>query len=193
MSGKGVNEMKKFLTVLLASVLIASMSSLVVCAAGSSSVSGNRVEQKSEPAPDKNEQRIEEEKDLPVSSFDNVSVPQDFKNVGSIDYNLSAITTTEGFVSAIKKIDKAQQGTVNAASGILNIYSNAPFAFNAESINAINGHDVHYFFKCNGHMYDVLYGKIDLSKTPVTFDEKNKYMGPLELARQLGGKVTVIK
>ena len=188
MSGKGVNEMKKFLTVLLASVLIASMSSLVVCAAGSSSVSGNRVEEKVEEA-DKDQQRIDEEKDLPVSTFDNATVPQDFKNVGSIDYNLSAITTTEGFVEAVKKIEK-----VEVFKNFLHFYSDAPFAFSEESIKAMEGKEVEYWFKHNGHMYEVYLGsRLDLSKTPITYDGNNKYMGPLELARQVGGSVKMIR
>ena len=188
MSGKGVNEMKKFLTVLLASVLIASMSSLVVCAAGSSSVSGNRVEQKSEPTPDQIEQRIEEEVALEVSYINSIELPTSapkeardamkrLNDTTPVTVNFSGITTTEGFVSMVKKVDKI------APSHGFNMYSTSPFAFNTESLAALSGHDVSYIFIHNG----VFYG---ISITPEQYSKitcgKNEFVGPLEIGRQLG-------
>ena len=105
---------------------------------------------------------------------------------------MTSLAGSANSIKAIKKIDKAESTTVNGPSKILNMYSDAPFAFNEESLKAIEGHDVHYWFKHNGHMYDVLLGKVDFSKYPITFDN-NKYMGPLELARQLHGVVKMIK
>ena len=105
------------------------------------------------------------EEAMPVTSFISdeavAKIPEAAKSTGA-SYNLSVITSSQGFTAAINKISevvKAQNATNNAGGRITSttIYSEKPMLFTADVLNAISASDIDFVFVFmhNGKMYKV--------------------------------------
>lgn len=137
---------------------------------------------------------IAEEK-MPVTLFTSdeavANIPEAAKNSGA-SYNLSAITTSQGFVAAVNKISenvKAQNAVDNAANNntarrtSVTVYSDKPMNFTADILNAISDSDIDFVFVFmhNGKMYRVTIPR----KTEIDFSG-HVYEGPLFIGQILG-------
>ena len=113
------------------------------------------------------------------------TVPSEVKDTmatGNV-YNLSKLTTTQGFIAAVNKIAEA-----NAAATSVTLYSSTPIAFNTNSVTALSNANKEfvYMFKHDGHLYKVTIpagAKVDL--------QGNRFAGPLYIGAQLGTSAIV--
>lgn len=105
------------------------------------------------------------EEAMPVTSFISdeavAKIPEAAKSTGA-SYNLSVITSSQGFTAAINKISEAVkvQNAVNNAGGRIastTIFSEKPMLFTADVLNAISASDIDFVFVFmhNGKMYKV--------------------------------------
>ena len=132
---------------------------------------------------------------MPVTSFTSdeavAKIPATAKSAGA-SYNLSAITTSQGFVAAVNKISenvKAQNAANNAANNntarrtSVTIYSDKPMNFTADILNAISASDIDFVFVFmhNGKMYRVTISR----ETEIDFSG-HVYEGPLFIGQILG-------
>ena len=136
------------------------------------------------------EEMIRIEEAIPVTAFFSAeavnALPTEVKeNVATNNtiYNLSKITTTQGFISAVDKIIKSDQTTET-----ITFYSSKPFAFNAKSLAALTNANrgFVYMFNHQGHLYKITIpagAKVDLAG--------QSFAGPLYIGAQLGTSVLV--
>ena len=92
-------------------------------------------------------------------------------------YNLSQITTTQGFVAAVNKIAEANPGATSVT-----VYSSNPMAFSEDVLTAVANANKEFVYTFNhkGHLYKITIpagAKIDLNG--------NRYAGPLYIGAQL--------
>lgn len=113
------------------------------------------------------------------------SLPTEVKNMSGKNtvYNISKITTTQGFISAIDKIAKA-----TSVKETVTLYSSEPFAFNRSALTAITdvNRDIVYMFNHKGHLYKITIpagAKVDISLAT--------FAGPLYIGAQLGTSVLI--
>lgn len=131
-------------------------------------------------------EKIDTEKNLSVESFASnggVTAVADKANVTGKVYNISRLTTVEGYVSALNKIAKD-----SASSNSVAIYSDYPMFFNSEIMTTIldSNKTFVYTFKHEGHIYKVTIpagAKLDLGE--------NRAEGPLYIGSVLGTSVLV--
>lgn len=135
------------------------------------------------------EDRIQAEEAMSATYFSSKealkSLPTEVKNMSGKNtvYNISKITTTQGFISAIDKIVKAAPKTETVT-----LYSAEPFAFNRSALAAITNanRDVVYMFNHKEHLYKITIpagAKVDLSLAT--------FAGPLYIGAQLGTSVII--
>ena len=135
------------------------------------------------------ENRVKAEEAIQVASFVSKealnALPAEVKGMTSKDtvYNISKITTTQGFVAALDKIVKA-----TPKNGKVTLYSSEPFAFNKKALAAVTNanKDIVYIFNHKGHLYQVTIPagvKVDLSLAT--------FAGPLYIGAQLGTSVLI--
>ena len=135
------------------------------------------------------EEIIRTEEAMPVTSFVSAeaidTLPAEVTETSATEtvYNLSKITTTRGFISAVDKIVKA-----NTTTEAVSFYSSNPIAFNADSLTALTNANTEfvYMFNHNGHLYKVTIpagAKVDLAG--------QTFAGPLYIGAQLGTSVLV--
>lgn len=131
------------------------------------------------------EETVKKEETLPVSTFTSANaiamIPSEAKtnadtSTGNV-YNLSSVTTTQGFVAAVNKI-----ATAEAASTAVTVYSQTPIAFTSETVNAVANTNKNF-------VYMFYYGKY-LYKVTIPAGTKlnlnSKFAGPLYIGAQLG-------
>ena len=135
------------------------------------------------------EETIRTEEAMPVTSFTSTdavnTLPVEVKETSATEtvYNLSKITTTRGFISAVDKIVKAKTTT-----DAVTFYSSKAIAFNADSLTALTNANTEfvYMFNHEGHLYKVTIpvgAKVDLAG--------QTFAGPLYIGAQLGTSVLV--
>lgn len=135
------------------------------------------------------EETIKAEESIPVTSFASTAavnaVPAEVKATATAGatYNLSQITTTQGFVAAVNKIAEANPGATSVT-----VYSSNPMAFSADVLTAVSNanKELVYTFNHKGHLYKITIpagAKIDLNG--------NRYAGPLYIGAQLGTSVVL--
>ena len=135
------------------------------------------------------EETIRTEEAMSVTSFVSAeaidTLPAEVKETSTTEtvYNLSKITTTRGFISAVDKIVKA-----NTTAEAVSFYSSNPIAFNADSLTALTNANTEfvYMFNHEGHLYKVTIpvgAKVDLAG--------QTFAGPLYIGAQLGTSVLV--
>lgn len=144
------------------------------------------------------EASVKAEEAIPVTSFVSAeavsTIPAEVKETSSTEavYNLSKITTTQGFIAAVDKIVKANATTAantgNAKAKAVTFYSEKPIAFNAASLTALSdaATEFVYMFKHEGHLYKVTIpagAKVNLAG--------QRFAGPLYIGAQLGTSVLV--
>ena len=128
---------------------------------------------------------------MPVTSFTSdeavAKIPATAKSAGA-SYNLSAITTSQGFVAAVNKISenvKAQNAANNntARRTSVTIYSDKPMNFTADILNAISASDIDFVFVFmhNGKMY-----RVTIPRGTVIDFSGHVYEGPLFIGQILG-------
>ena len=134
-------------------------------------------------------EKINAEKAIPVTSFFSTNainaIPAEVKETVTTNnmFNISKITTTQGFIAAIDKIVN-----VNPTASSVVLYSSTPIAFNANSVTALSdaNKEFVYMFKHDGHLYKVTIpagAKVDL--------QGNRFAGPLYIGAQLGTSAIV--
>lgn len=129
------------------------------------------------------EATIKAEEALPVTSFASAAavaaIPAEAKAAGTTaTMNISNVTTSQGFVAAVKKI-----ATASAAAPSVSVYSSKPIALNAASVNAISNTNKPfvYTFNYKGRLYRVTIpagAKVNFGKTG--------FVGPLGIGAQFG-------
>ena len=129
------------------------------------------------------EATIQTEEALPVTSFASAAavaaIPAEAKAAGTTaTMNISNVTTSQGFVAAVKKI-----ATASAAAPSVSVYSSKPIALNAASVNAISNTNKPfiYTFSYKGRLYRITIpagAKVNLGKTG--------FAGPLGIGAQFG-------
>lgn len=135
------------------------------------------------------EETIKAEESIPVTSFASTTavnaVPAEVKATATAGatYNLSQITTTQGFVAAVNKIAEANPGATSVT-----VYSSNPMAFSADVLTAVSNanKELVYTFNHKGHLYKITIpagAKLDLNG--------NRYAGPLYIGAQLGTSVVL--
>ena len=136
----------------------------------------------------KTEAAVKAEEAIPVTSFFSVSainaLPAEVKEAGTANvFNISKITTTQGFVAAVDKIVKA-----NPTATSVTLYSDKPIAFNAKSLAALTNANVEfvYMFNHEGHLY-----KVTVPAGATVDFEGNRFAGPLFIGAKLGTSVLV--
>ena len=152
-------------------------------ASGNSAPKAPTAEEIAKWAAAKVEEGIKAEVAIPVTDFVSASavnaIPAEVKGTTTETvFNVSKITTTQGFVAAVDKIVKA-----NPEGKSVSFYSEKPFAFNATSLNALTNANKEfvYMFKHEGHIYKVTIpagAKVDL--------EGQRFAGPLYIGAKLG-------
>ena len=141
------------------------------------------------------EETVKAEESMPVESFTSTesinALPTEVKetsDAGAV-YNLSKITTTQGFIAAVEKMVEANKNTAtNTGTNVVTFYSSKPITFNAKSLNALSdtATEFVYMFNHEGHLYKVTIpagAKIDL--------EGQMFAGPLYIGAKLGTSVLV--
>ena len=181
----------QFISVIMAMVMVIGMGISVFAADSSSSASGNNTA--STPTVPTAEQRHEEyaqavaaevakEEAMPVTSFASEAainaIPTEAKADNNATFNISAVSTTQGFVSAVNKVANA---SVNTPS--VSVYSSKPIAMNSTSLNAVANlnKDFVYTFSYQGHIYKVTIpagAKVDM--------QGQTFVGPLAIGAQFG-------
>ena len=131
---------------------------------------------------------VKYEEAIPVTSFFSTAainaLPAEVKELGTANvFNLSKVTTTQGFVAAVNKIAKA-----NPTVASVTLYSEKPIAFNVKSLAALTDANMEfvYMFNHEGHLYKVTIpagAKVDL--------EGARFAGPLFIGAKLGTSVLV--
>ncbi len=128
-------------------------------------------------------------KAIPVTEFTSAesvnSMLEAAKSTGA-SYNLTKITTTQGFVSAVEKIAtnvKSQNAANNRNAASVIVYSERPMTFSVDILDAVSAADVDfsYIFRHGGKLYRITIPrgtKVDL--------DASKYEGPLFVGRLLG-------
>ena len=135
------------------------------------------------------------EEKMPVALFTSdeavAKIPEAAKNSGA-SYNLSAITTSQGFVAAVNKISenaKVQNAVNNATNNntarrtSVTVYSDKPMNFTADILNAISASDIDFVFVFmhNGKMY-----RVTIPRGTVIDFSGHVYEGPLFIGQILG-------
>ena len=182
---------KKLLITTMAMTMVVGMSVTALAGSSGGSVSGNVMteEERSEAIAQAVREQIKAEESMSVDSFSSAgamnTVPSEVKDTmatGNV-YNLSKLTTTQGFIAAVNKIAEA-----NAAATSVTLYSSTPIAFNTNSVTALSNANKEfvYMFKHDGHLYKVTIpagAKVDL--------QGNRFAGPLYIGAQLGTSAIV--
>lgn len=138
-------------------------------------------EEKIEAAAKVVEATIAKETSLTASSFVSPeavkAIPVEAQAAGA-SYNISAVTTTQGFVAAVNTVAKA-----SVAAPTVSVYSSKPIAMNAASINAVSnvGKPFIYTFIYKGHIY-----KVTIPVGAKISTNGQMFMGPLAIGAQLG-------
>jgi len=116
----------------------------------------------------------------PVTTFTSAAavnaIPAEAKTTGAA-YNLSSVTTTQGFVAAVNKIAK------DTPAKAMSVYSSKPIAMNAASIEAVtnSGKALEYTFSYQGHIY-----KITIPAGAKINMNGQRFAGPLYIGAVLG-------
>jgi len=116
----------------------------------------------------------------PVTTFTSAeavnAIPAEAKTTGAA-YNLSSVTTTQGFVAAVNKISK------DTASKTMSVYSSKPITMNSASIEAVtsSGKAFEYTFSYMGHIY-----KITIPAGAKINMNGQRFAGPLYIGAILG-------
>jgi len=116
----------------------------------------------------------------PVTTFTSAAavnaIPAEAKTTGAA-YNLSSVTTTQGFVAAVNKIAK------DTPAKAMSVYSSKPIAMNAASIEAVtnSGKAFEYTFSYQGHIY-----KITIPAGAKINMNGQRFAGPLYIGAVLG-------
>lgn len=124
---------------------------------------------------------VSAEEAIPVASFTSASavnaIPAEVKVGNDTTFNISAVTTTQGFVAAVNKVANA------SSAPSLSVYSAEPIAMNASALNAIakTGKTFIYTFTYNGHIY-----KVTIPAGTQVNTNGQMFMGPLAIGAQLG-------
>lgn len=126
-----------------------------------------------------------EEVALSVSAFETPAPAAVASSLPVGTYNLSNVTTTKGFVSAVSKIAKS------SPASIVTVYSAKPIAFNNDSLTAVSntGKAFTYVFNYKGVTYSVT---IPAGANVKGLLGNGKFAGPLYLG-SLFGTTTVVK
>lgn len=130
------------------------------------------------------EATVAKEEALPVATFTSVeainAIPAEVKadNTTVTTYNISTITTTQGFVAAVNKVAKASAEAPSVA-----VYSSKPIAMNATVLDAVakTGKTFTYTFTYKGHIY-----KVTIPAGTKVNTNGQMFMGPLAIGAQLG-------
>lgn len=128
------------------------------------------------------EATIAKEEALPVTSFASTAavnaIPAEAKAGNDATFNISAVTTTQGFVAAVNKIAKA-----SVAAPAVSVYSSKPIAMNATALSAVakTGKAFVYTFSYKGHIY-----KVTIPAGAKVVTNGQAFVGPLAIGAQLG-------
>lgn len=127
-----------------------------------------------------NQVAMSQEAALPVSTFASEgavdAIPAEAKASGAA-YNLSAVTSSQGFAAAVNKLSAE---TTNAS---LAVYSSKMITFTSELLDEIEktGKTFEYTFELEGHIYKITIpagAKVDM--------DGQRFVGPLYIGAQLG-------
>lgn len=127
------------------------------------------------------EATVAKEEALPVTSFASEAavkaIPAEVKADNAATLNISAVTTTQGFVATINKVAKATTAPSMA------VYSAKPITMNATALNAVakTGKTLVYTFTYKGHIY-----KVTIPAGAQVNTNGQMFMGPLAIGAQLG-------
>lgn len=127
------------------------------------------------------EATVAKEEALPVTSFASEAavkaIPAEAKAGNDATFNISAITTTQGFVATINKVAKATTAPSMA------VYSAKPITMNTTALNAVakTGKTLVYTFSYKGHIY-----KVTIPAGAQVNTNGQMFMGPLAIGAQLG-------
>lgn len=134
------------------------------------------------------EEKIAEEKALPVTEFTSESavnsMPAAAKSTGA-SANLSKITTMQGFSSAVTKLAASAKASITNRNGVasVTVYTDRPMTFSTDMLDAIYATDINfeYVFRYEGKLYKITIPrgvKVDLGES--------RYEGPLCVGKILG-------
>lgn len=134
------------------------------------------------------EETIAAEEALPVTAFTSAEaisgIPVAAKNTGAT-YNLSKITTPQGFAAAITKIAASVKANATNRNRTVSItvYTEKPMTFCAEILDAIYAADIEfsYVFRYEGKLY-----KITIPRGVKVDFGGSRYEGPLYVGKILG-------
>jgi len=127
-----------------------------------------------------NQATMSKEAALPVATFTSEgavnAIPAEAKATGAA-YNLSSVTTPQGFAAAVNKLSA---DTTNAT---LAVYSSKMITFTSELLDEIEktGKTFEYTFELEGHIYKITIpagAKVDM--------DGQRFVGPLYIGAQLG-------
>lgn len=161
----------------------------VYSSCGTSSCETTKVEKYEEPVIPLTEIRAAEEEAMVVNVITankEQLANDDASVIPGVAYNMSAFTTTKGFIAGLNKVVKANEKETSVV-----IYTKKPFAFNQSLLKAINDgkKDFVYYFTHAGHVYSVT---IPAGTDASTILEKNGFAGPLYVGKVLG-TTTLVK